>query len=365
MLRGDILEYRARRRSRRAASRRRAKAGPCLAGRLEREAEPRHDFRRKQVAAAALLVLTAVLVLVWPVKGLAEESAQHATASRLATKTLLLDVARAGERLVAVGEWGHVVLSDDGGKTWRQAQSVPTRMTLTELAFVDARQGWAVGHDAVVLHTSDGGETWELQFSAPEEEATLLSVWFENADHGIAVGSFGLAIETRDGGRSWEPRTLIEDEDPPHLNHLFAGPEDTLFIAAEFAWVYRSRDGGRSWERFRPPYEGSFWGGMPLDGSGVLVFGMRGHAFRSEDLGERWQELDTGTNQSLQDATRLVGGGIVMVGLGGVVVTSADGGRTFTAAVEADRRGIAAVAEGADGALLLFGEAGIKTRPAR
>jgi photosystem II stability/assembly factor-like uncharacterized protein len=101
---------------------------------------------------------------------------------------------------------------------------------------------------------------------------------------------------------------------------------------------------------------------MRLDGSGVLVFGMRGHAFRSEDLGESWQEVDTGTDQSLQDATRRLGGGIVMVGLGGVVVTSADGGRTFTAAVEADRRGIAAVAEGTDGALLLFGEAGIKTR---
>ena len=212
--------------------------------------------RGRRTRAARYLALTALLVLAWAPGGLAEESAQHAIASRLATETLLLDVARAGERLVAVGEWGHVVLSDDGGKTWRQARSVPTRMTLTEVAFVGARRGWAVGHDAVVLHTSDGGETWELQFSDPEEEATLLSVWFENADHGIAVGSFGLAIETQDGGRSWERRTLLEDEDPPHLNHLFAGPEGTLFIAAEFAWVYRSRDDGRSWERFRSALRG-------------------------------------------------------------------------------------------------------------
>jgi photosystem II stability/assembly factor-like uncharacterized protein len=220
-----------------------------------------------------------------------------------------------------------------------------------------------VGHDAVVLHTSDGGETWDLQFSLPEEEETLLSVWFENADHGIAVGSFGLAIETRNGGGSWERRTLIEDEDPPHLNHLFAGPEGALFIAAEFSWLYRSLDGGRSWERFQVPYDGSLWGGIPLDGSEVMVFGMRGHAFLSGDLGESWQELVTGTDQSLQAASRLAGGEIVLVGLGGVVATSADGGRTFSAAVEADRRGIAAVVEGADGTLLLFGEAGIKTRP--
>jgi photosystem II stability/assembly factor-like uncharacterized protein len=296
--------------------------------------------------------------------GLAEESQQPAIHSRLATKTLLLDVARAGERLVAVGEWGHVVLSDDGGETWRQAQSVPTRMTLTEVAFVDARQGWAVGHDAIVLHTSDGGETWELQFSAAEEEATLLSVWFENAEHGIAVGSFGMLIETRDGGSSWERRTLLEEEDSPHLNHVFAGPEGTIFIAAEFAWVLRSRDGGRSWEPLHPPYDGSFWGGMSLDGSAVLVFGMRGNAFRSEDLGESWQKVETGTDQSFQSATRLAGGKIVIVGLGGVVASSADGGRTFSSTIEPDRRGIAAVAEGADSTLLLFGEDGIKTRPA-
>jgi photosystem II stability/assembly factor-like uncharacterized protein len=322
-----------------------------------------HRLRRTRCRVC--LALAGMLVLAWASGGLAEETPQHAIASRLATETLLLDVARAGERLVAVGEWGHVVLSDDGGKTWRQARSVPTRMTLTEVVFADAKLGWAVGHDAVMLHTSDGGETWELQFSAPEEQETLLSVWFESADHGIAVGTFGLAIETWDGGRSWTRRTLIEDEDPPHFYHIFAGPEGSVFIAAEFSWVYRSRDSGRSWERLRAPYDGSLWGGISLDGQGILVFGMRGHAFRSGDLGESWQEVDTGTDQSLQNATRLGSTAIVLVGLGGVVTTSADGGSTFSAGIEADRLGIAAVAEGVDGVLLLFGEAGVKTRPTR
>jgi photosystem II stability/assembly factor-like uncharacterized protein len=313
---------------------------------------------RQRLPLAASAWLSALL---WCTAGFAEEPIRHAIPSELATRTLLLDVARAGDRLVAVGEWGHVLLSDDGGKTWRQADSVPTRMTLTEVYFVDDRTGWAVGHDAVVLHTGDGGQTWELQFSAPEEETTLLSVWFENADHGIAVGAFGLTVETRDGGRTWKRRKLIEDsEDDSHLNHLFAGPDDSLFLAAEFGWIYRSRDTGTSWERFHPPYEGSFWGGIRLDGGVILVFGMRGHAFRSDDLGETWEAVDSGTDQSLQAALQLPDGAVVMVGLGGVVATSIDGGRTFRAVIEADRRGIASVALGADGALLLFGETGIK-----
>jgi photosystem II stability/assembly factor-like uncharacterized protein len=288
---------------------------------------------------------------------------EHAIPSELATKTLLVDVARADGRLVAVGEWGHVVLSDDGGESWRQAQSVPTRVTLTAVTFIDSRNGWAVGHDAVVIHTRDGGETWELQHQAPEEEAPLLTVWFENPEHGLAAGAFAILMETRDGGKSWRrrPFTSNADEDR-HLNAIFAGPGDALFIAAEAGSIYRSLDGGASWERLHPPYEGSFWGGLTVDSKAFVVFGMRGHLFRSEDLGESWQPLESGTDQSLQSGTVRADGSIVLVGLGGTVLTSSDGGRSFSAAIESDRRGIAAVAEGSEGKLLLFGEMGVKTR---
>src|SRR5687768_9473515 len=60
----------------------------------------------------------------------------------LAEGSLLLDLAFAGQRLVAVGERGHVMLSDDHGATWRQAKSVPTRVLLTAVFFVDSEYGW-------------------------------------------------------------------------------------------------------------------------------------------------------------------------------------------------------------------------------
>jgi photosystem II stability/assembly factor-like uncharacterized protein len=225
---------------------------------------------------------------------LAAASPRDAMPSTLATSSLLVDVARAGQRLVAVGERGHVVLSDDGGESWRQASSVPVQATLTEVFFVDARQGWAVGHDAVVLHTADAGETWELQHRATEEEAPLLSVWFEDERRGLAVGAFGLMLETGNRGRTWERRWLAgepltaeaRDAEDPHLNHLFSGPGGTLFVAAEFGAVFRSRDRGRSWERLQSPYSGSLWGGLGLDDGAMLVFGMRGHVLRSDDQGD-------------------------------------------------------------------------------
>ena len=44
--------------------------------------------------------------------------------------TVLQAITQAGQRLVAVGERGLVLLSDDAGKHWRQAQ-VPVSVTLT------------------------------------------------------------------------------------------------------------------------------------------------------------------------------------------------------------------------------------------
>jgi len=309
-----------------------------------------------------LWALTLVLLATQAVSA-TETPEEYAIPSRLATRSLLVDVARADGRLVAVGEWGHVLLSDDDGGSWRQAESVPTRATLTAVTFTDAKRGWAVGHDAVVIHTRDGGETWELQFQAPEEELPLLTVWFENAEHGLAAGAFALMIETTDGGRTWRRRPFTPNADEDyHLNAIFPGPGDSLFIAAESGSVYRSLDSGASWERLHPPYEGSFWGGLAVDGEALLVFGMRGHVFRSEDLGESWQEVKSGTDQSLQSGIIRADGTIVLVGLGGAVLTSSDGGRTFSAAIEPDRRGIAAAAEGVNGTLLLFGETGVKTR---
>src|SRR5579862_192446 len=85
-----------------------------------------------------------------------------ATVKRL----LLLDAARVGSRVVAVGDRGYIVVSDDDGASWKRAVA-PAVPLLTAVDFVDAKNGWAVGHDTTILATHDGGDTWTRQFSAP------------------------------------------------------------------------------------------------------------------------------------------------------------------------------------------------------
>ncbi len=80
----------------------------------------------------------------------------------LASHVVLLGIARAGSRHVAVGERGIIVLSDDDGRSWRQAV-VPVSVTLTAVTFPTAAQGWAVGHSGAILHSDDGGTHWTKQ----------------------------------------------------------------------------------------------------------------------------------------------------------------------------------------------------------
>jgi len=274
----------------------------------------------------------------------------------LAIRSLLLDGAAAGTRLVVVGERGHILVSTDRGATWKQA-SVPVRVLLTAIHMHDERTGWAVGHDAVILRTADGGDTWQLVHRAPEEERPLLDVWFRDERTGFAVGAYGYFLATADGGDTWIPRAVGEDDF--HLNALAQAAPDRLFIAAEAGVAYRSDDGGETWRALAPPYGGSWFDVLALDEERVLLLGLRGHLFLSEDAGESWRQVATGTQATLTGAIRTDSGRAMITGLEGTVLTGRDDGRSVTLRQLASRRGISSALALADGDVLLLGEFGV------
>ncbi|MFA6311683.1 MAG: YCF48-related protein [Sterolibacterium sp.] len=274
-------------------------------------------------------------------------------------KAPILAVARADKRVVAVGDYGIVILSDDG-RRFRQAKSVPTRSVLTSVFFLDGRQGWAAGHDGTVIASSDGGETWRVLREEPGKERALLSVWFENALHGLAVGQFGLALETEDGGKSWRERRLVDagDAGEKHLLQIFAAAEGLVFVAAEAGGVFRSEDSGRNWKLVQTDNKGSFWTGLALRDGSLLLAGMRGHIYRSGDRGLSWQEVPGIPQQSLTSIIQAADDSVNLVGMSGLVVTSKDQGQTFVTKVRPDRANLTAIAIMPAGELL-FSLAGV------
>lgn len=278
-----------------------------------------------------------------------------------ASQAGMLAAAWAGDRAVAVGEHGVVLLSDDAGGTWRQAKQVPYDGLLTSVSFVDRARGWAVGHAGVVLATEDGGVTWALQRSDTAADRPLYAVHFFDAQHGVAVGLWSLVLVTEDGGKTWQEQQLVPPEGARkadlNLLGLFANERGELFAAAEKGMVLRSSDRGHHWQYLPTGYAGSFWCGTALPDGALLVAGLRGSLYRSEDDGRTWQRVASGTKTSI---TALAAGGdeVLAVGGDGLVLRSTDGGRTFAARSMDQRATLTALLARKGAATLMFSRSG-------
>lgn len=306
--------------------------------------------------------------------------------SAKAPTSMIMDVVNNNGRLVAVGERGHILYSDSTGQRWTQAE-VPVSVTLTAVCFASAKKGWAVGHDAVVLHTFDGGRTWQKQLDgtkinhlmlaqlhelmdakshalkkaqkktdtmqqqalsteledlgfflsdvemAVQEGATspLMDVWFKNAHEGIAVGAYGMIFGTIDAGATWQP--LLDRIHNPQGLHYYGITQygKALFIAGEKGLLFRSDDWGKNWQPLPSPYKGSFFGITGSPGSRCLItFGLGGATFYSHNQGEHWSISDVNSQTSVSGGTVLADGSVCLACVDGTLMRSTDSGRSFS-----------------------------------
>ncbi len=313
-----------------------------------------------------------------------------------AQNAVLIDLARAGKRLVAVGERGLVLLSDDNGQSWHQA-SVPVSVSLTAVRFVDAQKGWAVGHAGVVLATLDGGEHWTLQLdgvrvaqleldaakadqiTAADPDAALIRVQnaerlvadgpdkpflaleFVDAHRGLIVGAYGLALQTSDGGATWQ--SLMGHIANPNGMHLYAISRQggRWFLAGEQGYLARSDDDALSFNQLESPYEGSFFTLQSRVDGALVVAGLKGNAFISQDAGASFQRLSVPGPITFNDATRLADGQLLLVNKGGTLFRNSEqtGAALLPLGNSLDKP-VSSVIEAADGSLIVAGFTGLQ-----
>lgn len=261
--------------------------------------------------------------------------------SKRASQAVFVDVARAGDRLVAVGERGIVMLSDDSGRSWSQAK-VPVSVLLTSVQFVDAQVGWAVGHGGVVLRSIDGGLNWTLQldgrqaadlesaaarqdeaddqtyrkrrranaerFMAEGPDKPFLDVHFADRENGLVVGAYGLIFATQDGGETWQSLVgQLKDQAGRHLYKIVEAPEAT-FIVGESGAIYRRPKGDAAFREVETPYRGSFFGAVRDSEGDMLLFGLRGNVYRAKAGTTQWTRIGSGTTSNITGGLSLGAG---------------------------------------------------------
>jgi photosystem II stability/assembly factor-like uncharacterized protein len=262
-------------------------------------------------------------------------------------RAVLLGAARAGSRIVAVGERGVVILSDDEAQHWKQA-SVPVSVTLTAVKFADKDFGYATGHAGTVLGTADGGRNWKRlldgrriaqvmqaaakasgdaaalksadRLSREGADKPLLDLLVFDANRVLVVGAYGIALLTEDGGATWNSWRARLDN-PKELHHYTVRQRGSnIVIAGEQGLALRSLDAGASFKRLATPYAGSFFTAELPDDKTIVLAGLRGNAWRSADSGASWAQLASPLPMSISASAAGAEGELLFANQAGMIL---------------------------------------------
>jgi len=237
----------------------------------------------------------------------------------------------------AVGVFGAVYHTTDGGKHWQQ-QPTPSTQHLYGVSFTDAKNGWAVGRSGEVLNTPDGGSQWVKQQSNTQKH--LFDVEFVNPKEGWAVGDWGVAIHTVDGGATWQDRSIGEDQ---ILYAIDFADHDTGWMVGEFGSIRHTTDAGQTWVKQSIATQKTFFGVTAVSKDKAWVVGIDGLVARTKDGGATWEFqqgqsevasfeqlgfMELLKNPGLYDIKIRGNKGYIVGDIGNVLVTE-DGGETW------------------------------------
>jgi photosystem II stability/assembly factor-like uncharacterized protein len=198
------------------------------------------------------------------------------------------------QRGTAIGDFGAIVHTEDGGATWQEvllpedfklpdsaldSGVLPNDALLYGLSFVDENTGWISGEFGTILRTDDGGRTWKQQQSGVE--TTLFGIDFSGPSTGVAVGIDSVILRTDDGGATWTPTSSPFQE----RSYYEVG------LSGQYAWIVGgqgtllvSSDGGKEWSQFQTPisFASEWFRGLSMVGERGFLVGGAGLIYRTD-----------------------------------------------------------------------------------
>ncbi|TKB57481.1 WD40/YVTN/BNR-like repeat-containing protein [Ferrimonas aestuarii] len=216
--------------------------------------------------------------------------------------TLLTKVVMLDDNIgFALGHDAVILGTVDGGKSWELRQYRPDLETpLLDLQALSNDHLIAMGAYGQLFRSMDGGQSWQFEFLEslliPDDLDYLNEIRMDSEEDYLA-----------------ERAAIL-----PHVNDLVKLSDGSLFIVGEMGLMARSEDDGHSWQRLPEIYFGSLMTMVEM-GEQWLVAGLRGNAFVSEDKGQNWQSLDLDT-QSTFNGHLVNGKEVMLFGNGGALV---------------------------------------------
>lgn len=252
-----------------------------------------------------------------------------------------------GQRAVAVGEDGVILISSNSGESWT-AQTSGTAITLYGVSISgNGKRAVAVGDDSTILISVDSGISWEQKMRGTR---VLSGVSIsEDGMHVIAVGTMGEILTSLDGGISWKVRKGGGTRKLSDIS--LSGNGKRAVAVGDDGTILTSRDGGINWGQ-QVSRTNSSISSVSLSGDGqrAIAVGDDGTILVSGADLFSWTAQTSGTKKHLLAVSLSVDGQrAVAVGEGGVIMTSRDGGLSWAARSRSTTDGLFAVSVSGDG----------------
>ncbi len=305
---------------------------------------------------------------------------------------LLTSVARAGNRIVVVGERGRIIVSDDNGLAWRQVKA-PTSVTLAHVTFVTPTEGWAVGGMGIVLHTTDSGLTWTKQFdgvqaanvalaaanadikqSGTNDTTTanlqaaqamvaagptvpFLDAYAASATDVMIAGAFGMAFSSTDAGATWQSLAdLLPNPNGLHIYQIMKDGDNLAVVGEQGLILYGPP--GKPLATVTSSFQGTLFGEIIASDHSWIAFGLQGTVMRSTDQGAHWAIATVGQQVGIDCGVTLANGNILLGNEAGQLLYSHDNGQTFTQSTVNEP--VVGLGQAADGSIIAVGPSGVR-----
>jgi photosystem II stability/assembly factor-like uncharacterized protein len=186
----------------------------------------------------------------------------------------------------AVGNYGSIIKTSDGGATWDTTIHSSVTQNLLSVYFTDVNTGYAVGEGGVILKTTGGGFWYQLVSGTNQ---TLRSILFTSEKTGFAVGANGTIIQTTDG-TTWNPLTSGNTQS---LATIFFIDSKTGFAAGDSGVMVKTSNGGGTWSPVSSGMKERIGSLLFTDANTGYAFGQEG-IFKTVDGGTTWASQPTG-----------------------------------------------------------------------
>ena len=194
---------------------------------------------------------------------------------------------------------------------------------LMDVWFLDENRGWAVGAFGTLLTTDDGGQHW---FGQPDlvdnpDEFHLNTITGDGANRVFIAGEGGVMYRSLDGGDSWE--SIEPFYEGSWFGLVYSAPHDALLVFGLQGNLYRSNDFGDSWEAVPGDSRVALSGGSASAEGNIVLVGGVGTVLRSQDGGLSFQRDMMPDRLSLSSAMQSEGQ-LILIGQGGAKVLEED-----------------------------------------